>query len=307
MASKEVTDLTAITAAHGSDTIAVRQSGDSEDKRATLEQVQAKIGVWNLSADTTLHISPSGNDTTGDGSSGAPFATPQRAATLFSSCIANGFTATIQLANGTYNYSTTISETLDGQRVTVMGDVSNPSNVVISVPSGERGFYLNGGLLAVYGVHIQAASGNVIGFGSLKPSSLNVGNLSFGDMGSGGDCFNLGSAAVLVNQTDPISLNGNMAHFINIYDKSKYDQRAAITKDTNFTVSSATVNVVQGGTYRHLGGASWGGSATVTGKRYNAALGGNLLYDNANNIFGNAAGTGTNPNASPYGYVGGAL
>lgn len=55
-----------------------------------------------MTRDVTIYVTPSGNDAEGDGSSAAPFATIQAAVNALPKCL-GGYTATIDVAAGTYN------------------------------------------------------------------------------------------------------------------------------------------------------------------------------------------------------------
>lgn len=77
----------------------------------------------SISANKTLYISPSGNDTTGSGTVGAPWATLSKALTYLSDKIISGnATVTIELADGVYNHTTdTIFNHDNGDRIFING------------------------------------------------------------------------------------------------------------------------------------------------------------------------------------------
>jgi hypothetical protein len=81
------------------------------------------IHAGRIAADTTIHVSTTGNDTTGDGSSGAPFATPHKALEhLADFRIAPGVTATVQLAAGTYtDLASIVPQLVYGAQVIIKG------------------------------------------------------------------------------------------------------------------------------------------------------------------------------------------
>ncbi|HMM30342.1 MAG TPA: BppU family phage baseplate upper protein [Clostridia bacterium] len=66
-----------------------------------------------LMADKTLYVATTGSDTTGDGSSGAPYATLQKAADVAVKNL-NGYTLTINIAAGTYNAGATFKNIVNG-------------------------------------------------------------------------------------------------------------------------------------------------------------------------------------------------
>ena len=58
---------------------------------------------WRLAANTTFNVATTGNDTTGDGSSGSPWATLQQAIDFVANSVdLNGFTVQINVGAGTY-------------------------------------------------------------------------------------------------------------------------------------------------------------------------------------------------------------
>lgn len=70
--------------------------------RTAFQKINANVRT-KLIEDTTFHVATTGSDITGDGSSGAPWATLQHAdAVLAVSYDMNGFTATVQIADGNY-------------------------------------------------------------------------------------------------------------------------------------------------------------------------------------------------------------
>lgn len=92
----------------------VDRSDTSEDPAGSSRKIRrANLlagRLQTITANTTLSISPAGNDTTGDGSSGNPWATIGKAlAFLADKWIANTATVTIQLADGTYNHTSPIN------------------------------------------------------------------------------------------------------------------------------------------------------------------------------------------------------
>lgn len=93
-----------------------------------------------LAANATFYVATTGNDSTGDGSSGNPWATIQHAYNYVAANLdVNGFQAVIQLADGTYA-PVQINKTLVGigafgstaPSLVIQGNAGTPSNVVIN-------------------------------------------------------------------------------------------------------------------------------------------------------------------------------
>ncbi len=95
-----------------------------------------------LSVDTTFYVSTAGSDSTGDGSSAAPWATIQKAADFLAEYVdAAGFTITIQLATaGTYNGAVSFSKPIagvgNGNPVVILGSVGSGASYIVQNTSG---------------------------------------------------------------------------------------------------------------------------------------------------------------------------
>jgi hypothetical protein len=89
------------------------------------------IGVRTvLTADTTFYVATTGNDSTGDGSSGNPWATPQHAIDFLSANVDTGaFNVTIQFANGNYPGPTVTAVPEGGGTVIFQGNLSDATKV----------------------------------------------------------------------------------------------------------------------------------------------------------------------------------
>jgi hypothetical protein len=95
---------------------------------------------WRLSANTTFNVATTGSDTTGDGSSGNPWATLQHAIDFVSNNVdLNGFAVQINVAAGTYAGFTAsgawvgaITGGSVNPPVTLNGDTTTPANVTIN-------------------------------------------------------------------------------------------------------------------------------------------------------------------------------
>lgn len=136
-----------------------------------------------LSADRTYYVATTGSDSNNDGlTSGNPFATIQKAWDTLATIDFNGYDVTIQLAAGTYTGGLNMSSGWDGGgEVTLEGDVSTPSNVVISTTSKDaiQATVPLPGTVRILGVKVQTTtSGN--GIGIFAPGIIAVANVDFG-------------------------------------------------------------------------------------------------------------------------------
>jgi len=88
-----------------------------------------------LTGNTTVYVSPTGNDSTGDGTQSAPWLTRQKAwDTIRDTFDLNGFTVTIQHADGTYTDGPVCKGIMIGAKeadsVIFQGNAATPANVV---------------------------------------------------------------------------------------------------------------------------------------------------------------------------------
>jgi hypothetical protein len=208
------------------------------------------IGVRTvLTQDTTFYVATTGNDTTGDGSSGNPWATPQHANDVICSQYdLNSFDCTVQLADGSYTgftagpaYSSFPSSGSLGGRglafvvsygpflpclifrfnssdpsavVFTQGDIygNTVMNVILS-PSTHLVF------AGHYTIDASAPHGddyagpfNIGGLGQFYVGDSINGSLTLigGSGGTAGDCFLVNVPYGLVLLYDPITINGGI-------------------------------------------------------------------------------------------------
>ena len=92
-----------------------------------------------LAANTVIYVSTTGSDTNNGLTSGTPFLTIQHAVNVaLQNYDLNGFTLTIQLADGTYSTNTSLSYPPIGNgQIVIQGNAATPTNVVISTASTD--------------------------------------------------------------------------------------------------------------------------------------------------------------------------
>ena len=136
-------------------------------------------GKTVLTADTTYYIATTGNDTTGNGSSGAPWATINKACNYIRANIeALDFAITIQLADGTYNLTTPAVIRYLTATVIIRGNVATPANVVVHNATGTVLDIQHCSSVTVQGMKLtNATSGYLL---SGMNSIINIGDLEFG-------------------------------------------------------------------------------------------------------------------------------
>jgi hypothetical protein len=117
-----------------------------------------------LTANTTFYVSTSGSDSNNGLTSGTPWQTIQHAwTTIQKTYDLDGYTVTIQLEDGTYATSNTLSGWMVGQfspsQIVINGDSVTPSNVLISPSSGDA-FQLEYGGCTFQNMKVQSSAGN---------------------------------------------------------------------------------------------------------------------------------------------------
>jgi hypothetical protein len=256
--------------------------------------IGGNTGRTQLIANTSFYVTPTGNDSTGTGTSGAPWATIQHAFNVLAgSYDLAGFVAKIKLnATGTYAGATQSVPWVGGgsANVVVEGDTATPSNTLISDS-----------------VVCLAAEGTGCGFTYQYLKTTSTGNFGIngGDGASliqgpgvihgactSGNQIGLNRNATLVkNATDNIAA-GAVAHLY-IHDNASLEYSpSVVTTLTGTPAFSGAFAIVQDNASLFLDtGSSFSGAAT--GTRYSLSTNGviNTGGGGASFIPGSVSGT----------------
>lgn len=134
MPDSQVKDMTELTSPSADDVLYVQANptGTPVDRKITIASLRGGI-----SSDTTLYVATYGNDTTGQGTSGSPWATiPKALDYLKDKWINDDVTVTIQLTYGTFTYTSPI--VIDhpcGSRILIRGADKNV-NIATDIDTG---------------------------------------------------------------------------------------------------------------------------------------------------------------------------
>lgn len=263
---------------------------------ARLDTAIRKLFRTRLQANTAFYVNGStGNDTTGDGSSGTPWKTLTKAANYLQTQLdLNGFTVTINVANGTYTGAFTLAGFVPGQvgitSIQVVGNVASPTSCFVNSatisPFGAsngaafqvKGFQVAGSsVVAQNGSGIYASSGGIISYESMAFNTCVFAHV-FAE--NGGYC--VASAANTINGNCSTHLYAKNGGTISIAARAH-----TLQGGPTFTgaFASAEVGIVE------AAGATFSGSAS--GPRYFANLNGVIKTGGggANFFPGNAAGS----------------
>lgn len=130
-----------------------------------------------ITSDTKIHVSASGDDSTGDGSNDAPYATiTQALSSIANVAISADATVTISVADGTYNdHPAIIVTSLFSGRVNIIGNAEFPGNVVLNMAENAIG-------ISVSGVQMGHISGFIIKAHTSIPGNIGVSVVSSGSI-----------------------------------------------------------------------------------------------------------------------------
>lgn len=187
--------------------------------------ISAEAARTSLTVSTNWYVATTGSDTTGDGSSGNPWATPQFALnTIRNNYDFMGFTPVLNIADGTYNPPSGSNQVLSCTAanvgtiyVQIIGNVTNPQNVIFNVPSGDYGISAGDYCWLVFnGIKF---TGPASGSGSIFVFAKNYGGIDFGDVifGSNGstggiDIFAINQGTIIATGNFTIAGNSQIIY-----------------------------------------------------------------------------------------------
>lgn len=233
-----------------------------------------------LAAGRTYYVRTDGNDSNNGltNSSGGAFLTLQKAINVCLALDLNGHNITVQIGNGTYTSGVNLSSAFLNGGVTLTGNTTTPSNVVINTTSANCIQANNPGVvLNVQGVKlVTTTSGN--GVASLNGARINItGNIECGIMGGGSNGFHMyaqhGSIAISANY---LISGGAQAHWYAIDGGYFIGNGLTITLSGTPAFSIAFARADRVGIL-DVNGNTFSGSAT--GTRY-SANGNSVIYVN---------------------------
>lgn len=195
---------------------AVLQTANNLSDLANKTTAQTNLGVRNvLTGNATYFVSPTGNDSTGNGSSGSPWLTMQHAYNVVSGNLdLAGFAVTISVANGTYTGGVSVADELVGNTqgrsgLIFLGNTSVPDNCFINTASTNCFQAVDGGQFTVTGFKVATAGSGANGYGlhAYSGSSISFGALDFGACGQ--SHMTAGSCSFIQTTGAPYTISGN--------------------------------------------------------------------------------------------------
>jgi hypothetical protein len=139
-----------------------------------------------LTGNVTYYVSTTGNDITGDGSSGTPFATIAHALNLIPKNL-NGFTASVLINTGTYIEQGIRCESFKNGHL-IIGKVSGTVTITSVSGSGDFIFYIwyNSAQVSINNLNLQVLDNNLFCLDIENCISVDATQMKFGDNGNTG-------------------------------------------------------------------------------------------------------------------------
>ncbi|MDQ2083091.1 hypothetical protein RA307_23135 [Xanthobacteraceae bacterium Astr-EGSB] len=258
-----------------------------------------------LTADRNYYVnSGTGNDSSDGRTTGAPFATIQKAIDTAATLDLSIYNVTIQLAAGTYSTPTgnVLKSAVGAGKIIIVGDETTPSNVVVTtsgamVSTNHANFFARGvrTTYSIRGVRLKStASGSTVGLGVQGGSQVEYQNVDFNTgfaqqvrtVDPGSVAYGTG-AGYTISGPAGIHMNGSNLSSIQANSESNGSYTVTLIGTPAFTTFANASNLG----YVSAIGVTYSGSAT--GSRYSAANNSviNTGGGGENYFPGNTAGT----------------
>ena len=211
-----------------------------------------------------------------------PFATIQKAwDTIRDNLDLNGFSVTIQLADGTYTAGLNAVGMppgwIDGNRISLVGNLTTPANVIISVASGDAISIGNSAFssigLTVDGIELRAAASN--GVAIYNGAGVRIGlKMRFGTCLLAHMYCHTGG--YIDNNSTGYAVVGSAAQHI-LADMNAVVILHGITVVFSNSPTFSSFVVSRGSSFVAVDGNTWTNGGTVTGQRFAAQSGGIIV------------------------------
>jgi hypothetical protein len=170
------------------------------------------LGTATLATGAPVYAAATGSDSN-DGLEATPsgaFLTLAKAESAIRALDLGGFTATVQIGDGTYTAGVTITGPYRGGNVTWQGNAGTPANVIISTTSADAFILQNGARATVKDLRPQTTTSG-FGFRVQRMSTLSFTNLSFGACATG---HFLAADISAISASGAYSINGAASYHI---------------------------------------------------------------------------------------------
>lgn len=220
-----------------------------------------------LDANRTYYVATTGSDTLNNGLTvGSPFLTIQKAWNLICGTLdLAGFSATIQIADGTYSAGISSSLSPLGGNVTITGNLTTIANVLISVSGGAFNFSGTNVMVTIQGMKITSSGGSGL-VSSAKGVNIRFQSIDFGSCTGSFQLWATNGGSI--NGIGAYTISGSAsAHMRGDGSASSINLNAftvTITGTPAYTIFAYFFNLAGAQIFNTV----WSGSAT--GKRYQA-------------------------------------
>ncbi|HEY4143179.1 MAG TPA: DUF2793 domain-containing protein [Pseudolabrys sp.] len=254
--------------------------------RVTFPNTTLSAGRETLTANRTYYVRTDGSDANNGlaNTSGGAFLTIQKAIDTAKQHDLCGFAVTIQVATGTYTVGINVTAPFLGGDVTVQGDITTPSNVIISVSGTHCVQVSSKAALTLGGFKLVSSSGHGI-FATADAVVTVSGKMEFGACSSGN---HLNAMTSVINVGADYTISGSAANHVYAADGgiiNDYLRTVTITGTPAFSGSFA-----QGTRLGIILMFSNTFSGSATGSRYNVNNNA-VMYTAGATLPGNAVGT----------------
>lgn len=273
-------------------------------KKLTWANLKATLAAWlvsagwireKLTANRTYYVLTTGSDSNNGlaNTSGGAFLTIQKAINTVAALDLSVYNVTIQVGAGTYTGAVSVNGPWVGLgTVSLIGDTTTPTNVVISTTSANCILVQNNGVLSLGGFKLQTTtSGDCIdttanGIVNIA-GAMNYGAVASGGVhlssSNGGKIFNIGGGNATIS-------GGALAHVYSQQLGGVVFAGVTITLSGTPAFSNAFAVATNAGFFRSAG-VTYSGSAT--GSRYAVSVNSVIQTDGAGTsaLPGNAAGS----------------
>jgi hypothetical protein len=248
--------------------------------------------IYTLTADRTYYVRTDGSDSNNGlaDTSGGAFLTIQKAIDVACTVNKGLYNITIQVDNGTYTTPLVLKRHYGDGTITIKGDSTTPSNVVISTTSANcfTGGNINNWILD--GLKLQTiTSSHCINL--IRGSEIQIKNLDFGSAAGGYHISLTGISNCLVTGNYTISGTPTNGSHIICQNGSAFRSHSNTITVLNTPAFSATTGFAFAQMQGSIDYYNCTFSGSATGRYYYAIHGGYIRGSNNGNFPGNSAGT----------------
>lgn len=249
--------------------IAVSFSAGTKTVELTMHSMRIRLIRDYLTANRTYYVRTDGSDSNNGlvNNSGGAFLTIQKAVdTVCNSLWLAGFTATIQVADGTYTGETILKPIPGYGSVIIVGNLTTPASVLISVTSGRC--FITSGFGADYtikGVKLQTTTSGS-GIVAFQGGNIVFGTIDFGECVGAHIYSDQGRISALTTSEGNYSITGGANWHLSAINAGVISSVSKTVTLTGTPAFAGSFVAASGSACIAIGGNTYSGAAT--GKRY---------------------------------------